>query len=190
MAKNIKTNSWCNGVWDLFFYGIVRGLRPNKCVELGTYAGYSAYCIGTALQHNGFGTLDCYDLWEQYPYRKVSKAEAEKNLSGLPVRLNQEDAFIAYSHYKNLSVDLLNIDLSNDGRTYRAMLENWYQRLSPKGIIIMEGGSEERDNVEWMVKFNKHSIIDILKSKFVNNLYDFDVLTPFPSVTIFTKKEI
>lgn len=193
--KQILSNAWKTVNYGFLFYGIIRGLRPDVCVELGTYAGFSAYWFGLALKHNGKGHLDCYDLWEQYLFNHVEKVVAEKNLEGLPVRLYQEDAVNAYKKYGANSVDFLMIDLSNTGDIYRDYLYNWYHKLSPNAIVLMEGGTIERDNVEWMKKFEKPSIQrafdeDLVKNSYLLSHYDYVVISLFPGLTMFTKKKI
>ena len=56
-------------------------------------------------------------------------------------------------------------------------------------LIIIEGGSEERDQVEWMIKFKKIPIAKWLED-FTLRRGDIEYLTvePFPSVTIIRKK--
>jgi predicted O-methyltransferase YrrM len=41
--------------------GLVRGLQPNVCVELGTYQGQTAKQIGLALAANGHGHLVSFE---------------------------------------------------------------------------------------------------------------------------------
>lgn len=187
MEKDIESSSW-DRMYGFFFYGLVRGLKPDRCVELGTYAGFSAYWISLALKHNAFGQLDCYDLWGKYPYNHVEMEVAQKNLEGLPVNLHQEDASLVYAHYKPLMVDLLMVDLSNDGFTYRKILDDWYSKLSPGAIVLMEGGTEERDKVSWMIEYKKEPIKKVLKDDLITERYNFITLTPFPGLTIFTKR--
>jgi len=184
---DIKTSSWDKHDYSLLFYGLVRGQRPSICVELGTYAGYSAYQIGTALKHNGFGVLYCYDLWEYYPFNKVPKKVAEDNLKGLPVNLCQEDAFGAYKHFGYMSVDLLNVDVSNDGDTYMKVLLEWYPYLSPLAYVLLEGGIKERDEVGWMKKYNKKPIVSALNNYQITKRYEINVLPYFPGLSILKK---
>ena len=47
--------------------------------------------------------------------------------------------------------------------------------------MIMEGGSEQRDNVEWMIKYNKPQIQPVIKK------YGLNVIGTFPSITIIKK---
>lgn len=51
--------------------------------------------------------------------------------------------------------------------------------------MLLEGGSEERDNVEWMVKYNKRKINPYLKS--ISDKYDITIIDRFPSLTIINK---
>lgn len=44
-------------VWALFLFGLVRRLRPRRCLELGTCVGISAAYQAAALKLNGAGTL-------------------------------------------------------------------------------------------------------------------------------------
>ena len=52
--------------------------------------------------------------------------------------------------------------------------------------MIMEGGSNTRDNIEWMVKYNKPKIEPVIQ-KYKNN-FDITVIGDFPSITLITKK--
>jgi hypothetical protein len=44
-------------------YGLMRSLRPRFVVEVGTYRGYAACYMASALQDNGAGHLWCIDDW-------------------------------------------------------------------------------------------------------------------------------
>jgi hypothetical protein len=46
-------------------YGLVFGLRPRRCLEIGTHRGGSALIIAAALDDLGDGTLSCVDLAPQ-----------------------------------------------------------------------------------------------------------------------------
>ena len=186
---NINTSSWRDHLYDQLFYGIVLGLRPEICVELGTLSGYSAYCMATALKDLGYGTLDCYDLWESYPYNHVPMSEARRNLKGLPVNLHKEDCGLVYAHYLTGTVDLLFVDISNDGYVYEKILSDWYEKLSDKAIVIMEGGANSRDKVGWMKDYKKIPIRKALSSRFITQHYDYVVWDYFPGITILRKKK-
>ena len=48
----------------LFLYGLVRMMRPEVVVEIGSRAGHSAAWIALALKHNGGGHVICVDTFE------------------------------------------------------------------------------------------------------------------------------
>lgn len=180
----IKTTSWKDEFFPLFLYNTTRYIKPNLCVELGTLAGYSAYCIAQALLDNKKGHIECYDLWEDYPYTHVTLDEATQNLVGLPVVLKQGDAYKAVDNYKDNSVDMMMVDISNDGVTYEKILRDWYSKLTPKASILLEGGCKERDEVEWMKKYNKKPIQSIFNDKNILRMYNLTNVGGFPSITV------
>jgi len=161
-------------------------------VELGVLEGYSAIFIAAALRANGKGRLYAYDLFEYYEHRCSTLEYVQSNVDKLAlgsyielIKGNAYDVEIV----ENNSVDFIHIDLSNDGDVFRTFLERMDPKLRVGGVIIFEGGSAERDNYEWMVKYNKPKIQDVIQSNelLITN-YEFVVLRPFPSVTICTKR--
>lgn len=174
-----------NNYGDLF-YSLIKIYKPLKVVELGTKAGYSAYHMARGLKENRKGTLDCYDLWEQYPFRSVSKNVAEKNLKKFKniINLTLEDAANIHKKYK--SVDILHVDLSNHGEILGSIIPHWISKVNQ--LIIIEGGSAERDKLDWMIKYKKKSIknwVNKFSAKYKVECFTFE---PFPSITLICKK--
>ena len=170
-----------------WFYGLVRMYRPKKVVELGTKAGYSAYHMARGLKANGKGKLVCYDLWEKYPFSSVPKSVAEAKLKKFRdiVSCKLRDAIGVEKLYK--TVDILHVDLSNEGGILESIIPPWIDKV--RQLIIFEGGSSERDRVDWMIKFNKMPIRRWLKDFRRRHPYiEYLTLEPFPSVTMITKK--
>jgi predicted O-methyltransferase YrrM len=189
MKSAIRTSSFNNEFYEELFYNLVRDMKPDFVVELGTLAGHSAYCFASALKDNGKGSMECWDLWEKYPYNKASLSEAAENLKGLPVVLRQNDAFEAYKNYEDESVDILMVDVSNDGNTYRRILNDWYPLIKKGGKILMEGGSKERDEILWMKKYDKPPIYPVIheNNSWIKERYSVEEFELFPSLTIFSK---
>ena len=65
-------------------------------------------------------------------------------------------------------------------------IQNYLPKLSENGILLLEGGSIERDNVEWMNKYNKPLINPVIQ-KYINDNFNIQVIGAFPSVTIIRK---
>ncbi|KKR28427.1 MAG: hypothetical protein UT61_C0050G0011 [Candidatus Woesebacteria bacterium GW2011_GWA1_39_8] len=180
--KNLWHSSYEKNNYGDFFYSLIRIYNPRKVVELGTKAGYSAYHIARGLADNKKGSLDCYDLWEKYKFNSVSQSVAQKNLKKFKdiVKFKLTDAIGIDKTYK--SIDILHVDLSNEGGILEKIIPRWIDKT--RQLIIIEGGSDERDRVEWMIKYKKPSIKKWLQD--LSRLYDIEYLTlePFPSVTI------
>lgn len=184
--KPIWHSSYEKNNYGELFYSLIRIYQPEKVVELGTKAGYSAYHIARGLKANGKGRLDCYDLWEKYPFNSVPKKIAEKNLKKFKdiISLTLQNAIGVEK--KHQTVDILHVDLDNEGEVLEKIIPYWINKV--RQLIIIEGGSLARDKVEWMIKYKKMPIKKWLKD-FASRRPDTQYLTiePFPSVTIIRK---
>lgn len=161
-------------------YDTVIKYQPYKIIEFGCLYGYSTICMALALKNIGKGKIYCYDIWEDYQYKHSTFHQTKNNV----IKYKVED----YVEFKKInfydwltnpeSFDLMHLDISNTGD----IIEKLYDVLSPCERVIFEGGSIERDNVEWMKKYNATSINSIkqkVKYQVINN--------NFPSISIFTK---
>ena len=54
--------------------------------------------------------------------------------------------------------DMLYFDISNTGDTVDAVYASVKDRIKKGAIVLFEGGSKERDQVEWISKYNKRPI--------------------------------
>jgi len=172
--------------------------RPTTMVELGVLDGYSTIAIAEAVKEMNFlyqmtSKLDSYDLFEDYEFKHGVKEEVEKLLEekGLKdlVNLQKGDAYKVHELYPDASVQFLHVDISNDGDTLRRITELWAPKLIQRGLILFEGGSDERDHNEWMTKYNKPSIKKEMETnKFINDNYIYGTYYPYPSLTVFLKK--
>lgn len=171
---------------------------PHVVVELGVLNGYSTAWIAMGLDFNYLirnhrGHLHAYDLWDDYAFshgnkEKVEILLTEMNLMGY-VSLCKSDAFEVYKTYGNRSVDILHVDLSNTGDIFDKIVKQWHPLLSMSGILLFEGGSEERDQVDWMIKYQKSSIRKaIAENKIINKFYQYGTYNKFPSLTVLIKK--
>lgn len=50
----------------------------------------------------------------------------------------------------------------------------------------MEGGSKEKDNIEWMIKYNKPKIQPVLEK--LSKMYNILTIGKIPSITIIKNK--
>lgn len=172
------------------FDAIVRAFQPKTIVELGVLNGYSTFFMAKALARNGRGTLRAYDLFEDYPYKHGSFQEVSERFKDFEFcEIIKKDAFTVHEEYSAGPVDLLHVDLSNTGETVDFIMEHWDEKIVYGGIILFEGGTVDRDQVDWMTQYNKRS----LKAAFENNSvirekYIFGTYLKFPGLTMLLKK--
>lgn len=191
-------SSYAQNNYAEVFKAIVSAFQPVRCVELGVLEGYSTVAIAQGLKENfekggAQSRVDGYDLFDEYKYRKASIHIAQQHLidAGLTdfAVLHQQAAGEVSQLYEDGSVHLLHIDLSNCGDTIDWTMNEWDRKMAHNGIILFEGGTEERDNVEWMLKYGRRSIKAALESNpVITEKYVFATYMKFPGLTCLLKK--
>lgn len=186
---NSVHSSYKQNQYGFVFRSIIRAYKPMRAVELGVLDGYSTYHIGVGLKEYG-GRLQSYDLFEDYPYRHSDYEHIKhffKDCSN--VELIKGDAFEAHKNYENRSIDFLHVDLSNTGDIVKRIIEDWDSKIVYGGLILIEGGTEERDTIDWMIKYKKPSIKRELETnEIIRNNYVFGTYLKFPGLTTLLKK--
>jgi predicted O-methyltransferase YrrM len=168
-------------------YEFVLEKKPNRVIEFGCLHGYSTVCIAMALKELGGGKLICYDLWDDYTYNHTTMSETIENVN--KYGLNEYVDFIKKDYMDWLEspedFDIMHLDISNTGDT----ILNTYQKLKPfiesGSSILFEGGSVERDNIDWMIKYNAktiNSVKDQVGYKIIND--------KFPSISVIQNEKI
>jgi predicted O-methyltransferase YrrM len=139
-------------------YNLVLEKKPNIIVEFGCLYGYSTIAMAMALRDLGQGKVISYDIWDKYEYKHSNldttfSNVARYNLSDF-VEFRDRD-FWNWLEEGGESFDILHLDISNTGDT----IQKAYQALQPQinngGVLVFEGGSEQRDQEEWMIKYDK-----------------------------------
>jgi len=176
----------------------VSAFKPSRVVELGVLDGYSTYHIAEGIQRiketqKWKPPFDAYDLFEDYQYKHSSQQEVQDMLDnkglGEFVNLQKGDAFEVYKNYDNSKIDFMHVDISNTGDILRKFLELWHPKIAPRCIILFEGGSEERDNIEWMKKYNMPSIKKEIESNpLIEKYYIYGTYYQFPSITMLMRR--
>ena len=156
-------------------YDIIFKIKPSRVLEFGVLHGYSTICIGQALRDIGYGILTSYDLFEEYPYNNSRYDDVVKTIYeyGLSEIINLKKGNFEEVNLKD-NFDLIHLDISNDGE----IILDIFNRF-PNSSILFEGGTLERDNVEWMSKYNKRKIYP-LKEKLGYEIINYD----FPGLSL------
>jgi len=159
--------------------------KPSKIIEFGVLHAYSSIHMAQGLQQNlNRGHIIACDLWGKYDYNHTTMDVAQKNIDD--ARLSHYVTFWQADYYQWLEnpckFNLLHLDLSNDGDIIEQTLTKLAPQIDAGAVIIFEGGSKERDNVDWMKKYNKRPINPLQKK------FGFEILDErFPSISIATK---
>lgn len=113
-----------------------RMIRPNRILEIGTFAGYSAVCLASGLADKGL--IDTIELNEELE-SLIRNNLALANLTD-KVNLHLGDASEIIQSFPNESFDIIFIDA--DKNQYPYYYEHCLPLLSSRGVMII-------DNVLW-----------------------------------------
>jgi predicted O-methyltransferase YrrM len=141
-------------------YDLVLRIKPKKIIEFGTLHGYSAVAMSMALDELQSGHLTSYDLWDKYPYKHGKMEEVLNQLKRYKVDkyVTLADADLKVWLDNPEPFDLMHVDVSNNGETIDLLYEKLKNNIKNDSLVIFEGGSKERDDVEWVKKYNKKPI--------------------------------
>lgn len=174
-------SSYKKNNYDKIFQSICFTLNPKKIVEFGILQGYS---LDSFIKHGKNSLIEANDLFDDFPYNAANyEYVTSKYNDNLNVNIYKRDFYKSVNFYDDNSIDILHIDIANNGDTFEFAIQKYLPKV--RGIMIMEGGSEERDNIEWMIKYNKPKIQPILK-KYENDVI-ISVIQDFPSITLIKK---
>jgi len=180
MRSSYKDNGYAD-----FFAGLAKIYQPKLIVECGVLDGYSLLAMAKAAPK---ATVKGIDLFEDYEHKHGSMDQiySEAYDEGIRnIELQHADAFKAHTQFHQESIDILHLDISNDGNKLWDLFDVWQDKVKKeKGIIVFEGGSKERDNVSWMLRYGKMSIRKFKFELEMRKKWEVLTLTPFPSVTI------
>jgi uncharacterized UPF0146 family protein len=159
--------------------GITLAVRPRKVVEIGILKGFSLECFRKS---SGSSTeIKAYDIFEEFNGNHGDKESLQTLFAPYDnVSVGYGDFYKIHKTIEN--VDIIHIDIANNGDVYEYAIQNYLPKLTDNGVMILEGGSPERDNVEWMNKYRKPKISPVVEK------YGLSVLGTFPSITIARKR--
>lgn len=180
---NIESSYRENDIGRTIYDSVIQ-LKPNKVIEFGCLYGYSTVAITTALKDLNNGKLICYDLWDDYKYKHSTLSQTQENIERYG--LSNYVEFIKKDYNEWLmepeEFDLLHLDISNTGDTIIKTYESLACYIQKGSVILFEGGSIERDNVEWMIKYGATSINSI------KSIVNYKVINEsFPSLSMISK---
>jgi len=163
--------------------GLALAVQPRYVVEFGILNGFS-------LQHLAEGAgadtvLEAFDLFDQFNGNHSHRETLEAQFSDDPrIRWQAGDFYQAVERFADDSIDLLHVDIANHGGVYEFALTHYWPKVKRGGLLCLEGGSAERDQVYWMKKYDKPPIQPVLQRYADRKPQVFE---PMPSLTVFAK---
>ncbi len=155
-------------------------VNPKKVVEFGILDGYSLKIFADNCDNDC--KIEGYDIFEEFNGNGSNMDTLNKNFEKYEnIVIQYGDYYKIVENFDDNSIDILHIDIANNGDVYKFAIEQYMKKVKKNGIIILEGGSKDRDNVEWMIKYNKPKFCDYLDT--LNNKYH--IIDKFPSITVF-----
>jgi predicted O-methyltransferase YrrM len=163
-----------------FFRLISWQMQPKCIVEFGILNGYSLehFREGAAVDTQ----IYAYDIFDKFVGNSAKRTIIDRFKTYPNIHIEEGDYYLKYKEIPDGSVDILHIDIANNGDVYDFAVSNYLSKLTPFGIMILEGGSAERDNVDWMIKYSKPPINPIFEK--YKTIVDIFKLNGFPSATI------
>ena len=162
-----------------FLAGLTFACRPQKIVEFGILNGHSLEAFHRGAPH---ADIEAYDIFEEFNGNHgIEKTLKNKFKSFEKIKINFGNFFEMSDKFENDSIDILHVDIANNGDVYQYAVEKYLCKVKTGGFMILEGGSKERDQVEWMKKYDKRPI-----QNYLNTLPEtsYKVVGNFPSITI------
>ena len=178
-------SSYKESGYQYLFYALVRLLSPNKICEIGVLQGFSLLSMASALKENNQGEIFGYDLFDDYEFKNERMINVQSRIDKAEfsefAKIIKQDAFSVSSEVEK--TDILHVDISNNGNTVEQLFLQWEEKVNQ--MMIFEGGGHARDEIEWMLKFQKPAISPVLNQ--LSNqfqMWQFVTLEAYPSITI------
>jgi hypothetical protein len=185
-------SSYIENHFGRIFFALTYKFQFKNILELGVLDGFSllSMAFGSYCNNDGkLSNINGVDLFEDYKYRKGEMASVQKLAHGFAFGMHVK--LIKNNIFKNnfnddliRQANLIHVDLSNDrDKVEKVMLKI---KSDPPSMIIFEGGSYNRDKVEWMVRFQKNALRPFFEEVHSIGTYKVEIIDCFPSMTILT----
>lgn len=139
-------------IFELIFKFYDNKMQFN-IVEFGILNGFSLKIIA---DYFSFSNIQAFDIFDKFDGNHACKDHLIKLFNDYGnVSIHFGDFYQQHNVINDNSIDILHIDIANNGDIYEFTEQMYFRKMRSGGIILLEGGSLERDNVEWMIKYNK-----------------------------------
>jgi len=162
--------------------------RPLKRIaEYGILDGFSLEIFARLSPDDC--AVEARDIFERFDGNGACRSQLEQRFSDCDkISILYGDFHDADKDLEEGAYDLIHVDVANDGDVYAEAERTMLPKLAPGGILVLEGGTPERDRVPWMSKYGKRPIAPEVKRMRASGLYDVTVLGAFPGLTVIARK--
>ncbi len=185
MCSKLASSYNNNLNYEQIFQAIVFAINPSNIIEFGILNGFSL--LSMIKVANISCKIQAYDIFDDFNGNCANKNDLDKIFKQYSnVSINYGDF---YKVYQTLSseLDIIHIDIANNGNVYKFALKYYLPLLRKGGILLLEGGSQARDNVSWMIKYSKPKIRPIIDELKLRKDIKVHIIEQFPSLTIIYK---
>lgn len=162
--------------------GVITQLKnPKRIVEFGLLDGFSLKNFSENCSEDCI--IKGYDIFEDFVGNSANYKDLSNKFKGNNnINILKGNFYESVNLFDDNSIDILHVDIANDGNVYEFAINNYIKKIKQGGILMLEGGSNERDNVDWMIKYNKKPIKQVLEK--YTNKYKIFTIDKFPSMTL------
>ena len=159
--------------------------NPKHIIEVGILNGFSLKSMVDNVSSDCI--VSAYDIFDEFNGNYADQQKITEMFSSYKnVTISYGDFYKVHESLTPNSVDIIHIDIANDGDVYNFAVLNYFDKLTENGILVLEGGSIERDHVNWMLKYNKCSIQGVVNQ--LSEKYSIKTIGTMPSLTFITRK--
>lgn len=157
-------------------------VKPCRILEIGILDGFSLKTMAD-MKCN----VEAYDIFDKFNGNHANSHIIDEFKNYENVKIQEGDFYSVYKNISDHGFDIIHVDIANDGDVYEFAMQHYLPKLTENGILIMEGGSSDRDSVYWMEKYNKTLINPILCVAEEKYNVAIKVFGNFPSITLIKK---
>ena len=163
-------------------------LAPKRIVEFGILDGYSLAVFDRATS-DADCKIEAYDIFEKFVGNGSRKPVLDTRFGhrAPKVTIAEGDFYDSPTMLADGSIGLIHVDIANTGEVFRFAVEKLLPKLTPNGVLLLEGGTPARDQVPWMIKYNKAPIVPYLEELKGTPGVQVIVLGDFPGITMVRK---
>lgn len=146
---------WAWAGHKLFGYDLIRNVKPQTIVELGTHRGTSFFSFCQAVKDARYNANLCaVDTWrgdehagfyDENVFKEVNEIK-EKYYGSLKIKLLRKTFDEAAREFENNSIDLLHIDGIHTYEAAKHDFETWLPKVKKEGIILLHDIFINRDD--------------------------------------------